>query len=157
MMDCADLDRDGKLDYMEFTHRFHSPAEQIGRGEEHGSITTNFLLVLDKMHYTFIHLTSNTLFLHCPTPAPPLLLPAPHLPLHCPSPAPPLPLPCPSPTPHLPLPLGFCLCVLITTLSDHLPGERRLECFRDSQSSIFKYFDKSLGRIEIVGESIVCV
>ena len=30
MMDCADLDRDGRLDYMEFTHRFHSPAEEIG-------------------------------------------------------------------------------------------------------------------------------
>ena len=54
--------------------------------------------------------------------------------------------------PSPPLPLGFCLCVLITTLSDHLPGERRLERFRDTQSSIFKYFDKSLGRIEIVGE-----
>ena len=90
MMDCADLDRDGKLDYMEFTHRFHSPAEQIGRDEEHGSTTTNFLLVLDKMHYTFIHLTSNTLFLHCPTPALPLPLP-------CHSPAPSLPLPYPSP------------------------------------------------------------
>ena len=54
--------------------------------------------------------------------------------------------------PPPPLPLGFCLCVLITTLSDHLPGERRLERFRDTQSSIFRYFDKSLGRIEIVGE-----
>lgn len=60
------------------------------------------------------------------------------------------PLSCPSPTSHLQL--GFCLCVLITTLSDHLPGERRLERFRDTQSSIFKYFNKSLGRIEIVGE-----
>ena len=30
MMDCADLDKDGRLDYLEFTRRFHSPAEQIG-------------------------------------------------------------------------------------------------------------------------------
>ena len=30
IMECADLDKDGRLDYMEFTNRFHMPAEQIG-------------------------------------------------------------------------------------------------------------------------------
>ena len=40
MMDCADLDRDGRLDYMEFTHRFHSPAEEIGRDTASASHTS---------------------------------------------------------------------------------------------------------------------
>ena len=30
LMDCADTNRDGLLDYMEFTERFHQPAENIG-------------------------------------------------------------------------------------------------------------------------------
>ena len=29
-MDCADVNKDGLLDYMEFTERFHQPAESIG-------------------------------------------------------------------------------------------------------------------------------
>ena len=29
-MDCADTNKDGLLDYMEFTERFHQPAENIG-------------------------------------------------------------------------------------------------------------------------------
>ena len=29
-MECADLNNDGLLDYMEFTERFHQPAENIG-------------------------------------------------------------------------------------------------------------------------------
>jgi Ca2+-binding EF-hand superfamily protein len=77
MMDCADLDKDGRLDYLEFTRRFHSPAEQI----------------------------------------------------------------------------GFDLCVLVTTLAEHLPNNKCIERLRLSRSSIFAYFEKSLGRIEIVGKS----
>ena len=30
LMDCADTNKDGLLDYMEFTERFHQPAENIG-------------------------------------------------------------------------------------------------------------------------------
>lgn len=30
LMDCADLNKDGFLDYMEFTERFHQPAKNIG-------------------------------------------------------------------------------------------------------------------------------
>ena len=29
-MDCADTNKDGLLDYTEFTERFHQPAENIG-------------------------------------------------------------------------------------------------------------------------------
>ena len=29
-MECADLNKDGLLDYMEFTERFHQPAKSIG-------------------------------------------------------------------------------------------------------------------------------
>ena len=31
LMECADTNNDGLLDYMEFTERFHQPAENIGR------------------------------------------------------------------------------------------------------------------------------
>ena len=77
IMECADLDKDGRLDYMEFTNRFHMPAEQI----------------------------------------------------------------------------GFDLCVLITTLTEHLPGDTSLEFFKQTKSPLFKYFESSLGRIEIIGKS----
>ena len=30
LMSCADVNKDGKLDYMEFTERFFVPAEDIG-------------------------------------------------------------------------------------------------------------------------------
>lgn len=30
LMECADINKDGKLDYMEFTERFYVPAEDIG-------------------------------------------------------------------------------------------------------------------------------
>ena len=30
LMECADLNKDGLLDYLEFTERFHQPAENIG-------------------------------------------------------------------------------------------------------------------------------
>jgi ryanodine receptor 2 len=30
LMECADLNNDGLLDYLEFTERFHQPAENIG-------------------------------------------------------------------------------------------------------------------------------
>ncbi len=29
-MECADLNKDGLLDYLEFTERFHQPAKSIG-------------------------------------------------------------------------------------------------------------------------------
>ena len=56
MMDCADLDRDGRLDYMEFTHRFHTPAEQIGRDEVQGLIFVlfDFDFVLLTLHSHFL-------------------------------------------------------------------------------------------------------
>jgi len=56
LMECADTNKDGLLDYKEFTERFHQPAESI----------------------------------------------------------------------------GFHLCVLIVHLLDHLPQDRRLECFKYS-------------------------
>ena len=30
LMECADLNKDGLLDYLEFTERFHQPAKSIG-------------------------------------------------------------------------------------------------------------------------------
>ena len=30
LMQCADTNKDGMLDYMEFTERFHAPAKNIG-------------------------------------------------------------------------------------------------------------------------------
>ena len=30
LMTCADLNADGKIDYVEFTERFHAPAKEIG-------------------------------------------------------------------------------------------------------------------------------
>ena len=30
LMQCADTNKDGMLDYMEFTERFHTPAKNIG-------------------------------------------------------------------------------------------------------------------------------
>lgn len=33
-MECADTNKDGLLDYKEFTERFHQPAENIGRSPE---------------------------------------------------------------------------------------------------------------------------
>ena len=30
-MQCADTNKDGMLDYMEFTERFHTPAKNIGK------------------------------------------------------------------------------------------------------------------------------
>ena len=31
LMQCADTNKDGMLDYMEFTERFHTPAKNIGK------------------------------------------------------------------------------------------------------------------------------
>ncbi len=31
MMMCTDVNNDGKVDYMEFTERFHNPAKDIGK------------------------------------------------------------------------------------------------------------------------------
>ena len=41
LMDCADVNKDGKLDYMEFTERFYMPAEDIGKGRRVGRAATN--------------------------------------------------------------------------------------------------------------------
>lgn len=30
-MMCTDVNNDGKVDYMEFTERFHNPAREIGK------------------------------------------------------------------------------------------------------------------------------
>jgi len=38
-MQCADTNKDGMLDYMEFTERFHTPAKNIGMSC-HYNVTT---------------------------------------------------------------------------------------------------------------------
>ena len=78
-MECADTNKDGLLDYKEFTERFHQPAESI----------------------------------------------------------------------------GFHLCVLIVHLLDHLPQDRRLECFKYSPQGmeLMGHFERNMGCIEILGKS----
>ena len=87
-MECADINKDGLLDYMEFTERFHQPAESI----------------------------------------------------------------------------GFHLCVLIVHLTDHMPQDKRLECFRQCPQGreLMEHFQRNMGCIEILGKSrrierVLCV
>lgn len=49
--------------------------------------------------------------------------------------------------------IGFNLAVLLTNLAEHMPNEPRLTRFLETAGSVLKYFDKFLGRIEIMGGS----
>lgn len=49
--------------------------------------------------------------------------------------------------------IGFNLAVLLTNLSEHMPNEPRLSRFMETASSVLNYFDKFLGRIEILGSN----
>lgn len=49
LMQCADTNKDGMLDYMEFTERFHTPAKNIGN-----TCYNNTEYVLWLRCYTFI-------------------------------------------------------------------------------------------------------
>lgn len=49
--------------------------------------------------------------------------------------------------------IGFNLAVLLTNLTEHITNEPRLQRFLDSASSVLKYFEPYLGRIEIMGSS----
>ncbi|GMR59737.1 hypothetical protein PMAYCL1PPCAC_29932, partial [Pristionchus mayeri] len=77
LMMCTDVNNDGKVDYMEFTERFHNPAREI----------------------------------------------------------------------------GFNLAVLLINLKEHITNDPRLEKILEKAQTLLEYFDKFLGRIEIMGSS----
>ena len=45
LMMCTDVNNDGKVDYMEFTERFHNPARDIGRALQYSSKLNSILQV----------------------------------------------------------------------------------------------------------------
>lgn len=49
--------------------------------------------------------------------------------------------------------IGFILAVLLTNLSEHMPNEPRLARFLETAGSVLNYFERFLGRIEIMGGS----
>ena len=49
--------------------------------------------------------------------------------------------------------IGFNLAVLLTNLSEHMPGDIRLKRFLEIAESVLNYFEPYLGRIEIRGSS----
>jgi len=77
IMMCVDSNQDGKVDFNEFTDRFHNPAKDI----------------------------------------------------------------------------GFNVAVLLTNLSEHMPGDTRLERFLEKARCVLDYFEPYLGRIEIMGSA----
>ncbi|KAL3874970.1 hypothetical protein ACJMK2_037916, partial [Sinanodonta woodiana] len=77
IMMCVDANQDGKVDFQEFTDRFHNPAKDI----------------------------------------------------------------------------GFTMAVLLTNLSEHMPNDPRLERFLDKARCVLDYFERYLGRIEILGSA----
>ena len=56
LMDCADTNKDGLLDYTEFTERFHQPAENIGTLHKY----VQYIAM-----YMYVHTYSNTLLCMC--------------------------------------------------------------------------------------------
>ncbi len=94
-MQCADVNNEGKIDYIEFTERFHGPAKEIG------------ISICNNSNFFY----SNTRF------------------------------------------LGFNLAVLLTNLKEHITGDVRLEKILEVACKVLEYFDKYLGRIEIMGSS----
>uniref|UniRef100_A0AAN0LPN8 Ryanodine receptor n=1 Tax=Polyphagotarsonemus latus TaxID=1204166 RepID=A0AAN0LPN8_9ACAR len=49
--------------------------------------------------------------------------------------------------------IGFNLAVLLTNLSEHMPGDLRLARFLEIAASVLNYFEPFLGRIEIMGSA----
>uniref|UniRef100_A0A915IKY4 Uncharacterized protein n=1 Tax=Romanomermis culicivorax TaxID=13658 RepID=A0A915IKY4_ROMCU len=49
--------------------------------------------------------------------------------------------------------LGFNLAVLLTNLKEHIIGDNRLQKILNTAKNMLDYFDKYLGRIEIMGSS----
>ncbi|CAM1294058.1 RYR2 (predicted) [Pycnogonum litorale] len=49
--------------------------------------------------------------------------------------------------------IGFALAVLLTNLSEHITNDPRLSRFMETASSVLRYFEPFLGRIEILGGS----
>ncbi|XP_041921605.1 ryanodine receptor 2 isoform X1 [Alosa sapidissima] len=49
--------------------------------------------------------------------------------------------------------IGFNMAVLLTNLSEHMPGDARLHTFLELAESVLRYFQPHLGRIEILGSA----
>lgn len=49
--------------------------------------------------------------------------------------------------------IGFNLAVLLTNLDEHITNDKRLKKILDTAKNMLDYFDKYLGRIEIMGSS----
>ncbi|XP_031434602.1 ryanodine receptor 2 isoform X2 [Clupea harengus] len=49
--------------------------------------------------------------------------------------------------------IGFNIAVLLTNLSEHMPGDARLHKFLELAESVLRYFQPHLGRIEILGSA----
>ncbi|KAM9364976.1 ryanodine receptor 2 [Pholidichthys leucotaenia] len=47
--------------------------------------------------------------------------------------------------------IGFCITVLLTNLSEHMPNDSRLRTFLELAECVLTYFQPCLGRIEILG------